>query len=178
MTETTQNSHSSGLPARSPWSHEEACRAAALWKAGATAVQIAGTLGKTRNAVLGKIGRLGLARTSNGQTRRPREGRPPVRRRQRDLARFAGPGWTPGRDARLDVLWQEGLSCDEIAVRLGSTENSIAARLTQRGLMEPECPEAFTDREWFIRNDTRFRAAMNRAVKRGVVSLPGDEVRP
>ncbi len=172
MTETTQNSPDAGTRTRNLWSQKETCRAADLWKAGVTAIQIADQLGKTRNAVLGKIGRLGLARTTNGRARRPREGRVPYRRRREVLVRRGTNGWTSERDVRLGVLWQEGLSCDEIAVRLGGTESAVVTRLAQRGLMEPESPEAFTDREWFARNDARFRAAMNRAVKEGSVTLP------
>ncbi len=176
MTVTPQDLTDRCFRTRSPWSQEEACRAAAMWKAGATAVQIADQLGKTRNAVLGKIGRLGLARTTNGQARRPRAGKVSNRLRRGYQSRGGAHGWTPERDSRLESLWHEDLSCDEIAVRLATTESAVEIRLTQRGLMEPECPEAFTGREWFARNEARFRAAMNRAVKRGDIALPADEV--
>jgi hypothetical protein len=136
-----------------------------------TAAEIACVLGKSRNAVLGKIGRLGLSRS--GRTARGPE--TTGGRRSRATAavprhrRFA---WSREHQARLVRHWKDGLATDEIAARLGCSETLVVERAAAAGLVSVEAPERHSSPRWFARNDARFRAAMQWAVDQGLVTLP------
>ena len=177
MTETSRKSRYRRPVPRSPWSAGDTEEVARLWTAGATASQIAKSLGKSRNSVLGKIGRLGLKRNGNGVTGqtycRPR--RPPGRRRERVPASqwFR---WTPGHESRLEEFWLDGLTAGEIAARFGCTEGAVSARAARLGLVRAEYPERYVSAQWFAENDARFVAAMRKALHSGRLQLPVDVV--
>jgi GcrA cell cycle regulator len=83
------------------WTDERVEQLRKLWSEGLSASQIATRLGDvTRNAVIGKVHRLGLAgraTTSRIKTLRPRKNVARVNKRQR-LSRFHSPGGALGRD--------------------------------------------------------------------------------
>jgi hypothetical protein len=171
MVEPTRKSQGGEDRALSPWTAREARRAADLWKTGLTAAEIACVLGKSRNAVLGKIARLGLSRS--GRTARGPDttggswsrATAPVPRHRR----FA---WSREHQARLVRHWKDGLATDEIAARLGCSETLVVERAAAAGLASVEAPERHSSPRWFARNDARFRAAMQWAVDQGLVTLP------
>jgi hypothetical protein len=153
------------------WTTRETRRAADLWKTGLTAAEIGCVLGKSRNAVLGKITRLGLSRS--GRTARGPQSTggcwsgvtaPALRHR-----RFA---WSREHQARLVRHWKDGLATDEIAARLRCSEAFVVERAAAAGLVSVEAPERHSSPRWFARNDARFRAAMEWAVDQGLVTLP------
>ena len=175
MTEISRSPRYRRPVARTPWSEADTAEVARLWIAGATASQIAKSIGKSRNSVLGKIGRLGLKRNGNGVTgqsyRRPR--RSSGRRRARVPASqwFR---WTQEHEARLEEHWLEGLTAGEIAARFGCTEGAVSARAARLGLVRAEYPERYASAQWFAENDARFVAAMRKALASGALQLPID----
>jgi GcrA cell cycle regulator len=56
---------------RTPWTADHIARAQAMWLAGRSAAAIGTALGLTRNAVIGKLSRLGVARGEAGEPARP-----------------------------------------------------------------------------------------------------------
>jgi GcrA cell cycle regulator len=58
------------------WTQEDSDAAATLWRQGLSAMQIGIRLRKTRNAVIGKIHRLGFTSENARETRRVRKARP------------------------------------------------------------------------------------------------------
>lgn len=175
MNETPRKSRYRRPVPRSPWSAGDTEQVARLWTSGATASQIAKSLGKSRNSVLGKIGRLGLKRNGNGVTgqtySRPRR---PVGRRRARVPASQWFRWTPDHEARLEEYWLDGLTADEIAVRFGCTEGAVSARAARLGLVRAEYPERYVSSEWFAENDARFVAAMRNALSSGKLELPDD----
>ena len=159
--------------ARSPWTDQEAEQAAELWKSGVTATAIARSLGKSRNAVLGKIGRLGLKRNGKPATgtgyRRPRRS-----------AKTAGPRiprtqwfrWSLRDEERLEKYWLDGLTAEEVAARIGCSAGAVNARAARLGLVRAEYPERYVSAEWFAHNNARFVSAMQRALEKGLERLP------
>ena len=153
------------------WTTRETRRAADLWKTGMTAAEIACVLGKSRNAVLGKIGRLGLSRS--GRTARgPRATGGCGCRAPAPVPRHRRFAWSREHQTRLVRHWKEGLASDEIAARLGCSEALVVERAAAAGLASVEPPERLASPRWFARNDARFRAAMQWAVDQGLVTLP------
>lgn len=169
MVESTRQS-AGDRPGPTPWTAPETRRVKDLWAAGMTAADIARALGKSRNAVLGKIGRLGLSR--NGVSIRRPEGRGPAKRAALPAPRPRRFAWSRDHQHRLVGLWKEGLAADEIAARLGCTEALVVERATAAGLATVEAPERHSSPRWFARNDARFRAAMQAALDRGLIALP------
>ena len=163
-----------GAPvARSPWTEQEAEMAAALWKSGSTATAIARSLGKSRNAVLGKIGRLGLKRSGKQATgvgyRRPRRHRKAA---GSGVSRTQWFRWTRFDEERLERFWLDGLTAEEVAARIGCTTGAVNARAARLGLVRAEYPERYVSAEWFAYNNVRFVAAMKRALDSGRERLP------
>ena len=171
--ESPRNGRYQAPVARSPWTEQEAEQAAELWKAGATATTIARSLGKSRNAVLGKIGRLGLKRNGNPATgigyRRPRRSATSVGSR---IPRAQWFRWTRMDEERLEQFWLDGLTAEEIAARIGCSTGAVNARAARLGLVRAEYPERYVSAEWFAHNNARFVAAMQRALDSGRERLP------
>lgn len=160
--------------ARSPWTDQETEQAAQLWKSGVTATAIARTLGKSRNAVLGKIGRLGLKRNGKPATgtnyRRPRQSKKTVGNR---ISRAQWFRWTLRDEERLEQFWIDGLTAEEVAARIGCSTGAVNARAARLGLVRAEYPERYVSAEWFAYNNARFVSAMQKALDCGRERLPG-----
>jgi GcrA cell cycle regulator len=74
-----------------PWSPDAVARLEALWRAGElSAAAIARTLGVTRNAVLGKVHRLGLSRGDSRRAAIRTSPQPAPTRKRRTVTRPAG----------------------------------------------------------------------------------------
>lgn len=127
-----------------PWSEARLDLLRKYWKAGKTASEIAALLGgTTRNAVVGKAHRLGLA----GRKSPIKRGVPGVAKPAAPKAAKPAPApapkradfWTPERIAIL----QEGYSVAgmqsiaTIAGRIGCTERRISDKASELGLMHP-----------------------------------------
>ena len=177
MTETSRKTRYRRPVPRSPWSDGDTAEVARLWTSGATASQIAKSLGKSRNSVLGKIGRLGLKRNGNGVTgqsySRPRR---PSRPRRARVPADQWFRWTSGHEAQLEEYWLDGLTADEIATRFGCTEGAVSARAARLGLVRAEYPERYVSAQWFAENNARFAAAMREALQSGRLQLPVDVI--
>ncbi len=146
-----------------------------MWSGGASATSIASRLGKTRNAVLGKIGRLGLSRKHQPAVVRERpSGSLPGQRQQTGVPRDGTLAWNPEMDRLLRRLWDDGYTTDEIATRMTRTEADIVGRAGRLGLLEPEPSERFADAGWFVRHNARFCRAMKRALDSGLERIPED----
>jgi GcrA cell cycle regulator len=74
---------------RTPWTPAHIERAQAMWLAGRSAAAIGTALGVTRNAVIGKLSRLGVVRSGEAEAPVPAESVPP---RLRPPARGLPPG--------------------------------------------------------------------------------------
>jgi hypothetical protein len=170
MVEPTRRSTREATLTVSSWTPREERRAADLWKTGLTATEIACVLGKSRNAVLGKIARLGLSRS--GRTPRPASATGRGSRATPSVPRHRRFAWSREHQARLARHWKEGLATDEIAARLGCSEALVVERAAAAGLASLEAPERHSSQRWFARNDARFRAAMQWAIDQGLVTLP------
>lgn len=171
MVESTRQSPGSAHRALSPWTARETRRAADLWKTGLTAAEIACVLGKSRNAVLGKIARMGLSRSGRA-ARGPDTAGGRWSRATAPVPRHRRFAWSREHQARLVRHWKDGLATDEIAARLGCSETLVVERAAAAGLASVEAPERHSSPRWFARNDARFRAAMQWAVDQGLVTLP------
>jgi hypothetical protein len=170
MVEPTRQSPGNETRALSPWTDRETRRAADLWKTGLTAAEIGCVLGKSRNAVLGKIARLGLSRS--GSTARGPQSTGGCNRATAPVPRHRRFAWSREHQTRLARHWREGLASDEIAALLGCSETLVVERAAAAGLVTVEAPARYSSPRWFARNDARFRAAMEWAVDRGLVTLP------
>lgn len=163
------------MSARASWTQEDVERATTMWSGGASATSIARRLGKTRNAVLGKIGRLGLSRKHQPTAiREVRSGSMPGQRQQPGVSPGGSLAWTPDEDRDLARLWDDGYTTDEIATRMTRAEADIVGRAGRLGLLVPEPTERFADAGWFVRHNARFCRAMKRALDSGLVRIPAD----
>ena len=101
------------------WNDERADRARTLWLSGQSADRIASTFGYavTRNAVMGKLQRMGLVGgRQGGKSPKP---------------------WTAEQDARLVELRKDSRTAPEIAQSLGRSQYAIQSRLRQLGVASP-----------------------------------------
>lgn len=87
----------------SVWTEEKTAQLKKLQADGDSAAEIAGAMGMTRNAVLGKLQRLGMAEEFH-------------------------PVWTEESTAELIKLWCEGLSYRQIGARLGLSRNTVMGK--------------------------------------------------
>ena len=124
------------------WSEERTRKAVDLWKLGHTAAQIAQALGGlTRNAVIGKLNRMGFRRSPGF-----------VGNRQ-----FTVP-WTTEREDRIRAMWLAGLLDHEIANQLGgTTASAVCHRRKLRG--------------WVQGSDDSRPAATRQSTAKRVVSI-------
>jgi hypothetical protein len=96
------------------WTTERLAQLRALWKQGLDNDQLATQLGDvTRGAVATALRRHGMR--SHLPKRTPRF-------------------WTPQRLAQLRALWAQGLSNDELAVKIGTTSNGVTNALRRHGM--------------------------------------------
>lgn len=95
-------------PEKFPWTPEQIDRAKALAADGATGSEIAEALGTSRNAVIGKLHRLGLRIGGD------RAGRP---------ANYKG-SWTAERTKQAKALFEQGHTYREIAALIGGLSGS------------------------------------------------------
>lgn len=109
------------------WTPERIEKAVTLFKEGLTATEIADQLnGPSRNAVMGKLHRLGHKR---GLSHRQAQKLSIVARE-----RAKEPSWTPERERRAIELFTEGATYNEIAETLGyTTKNAVQKYLNARG---------------------------------------------
>lgn len=102
---------------RGGWTEERVELLKRMWASEVSASDIAEAFGTTRNAVLGKIQRLGLADEFK-------------------------PVWTEEKVAQLIKCWCEGLSYRQIGARLGLSRNTVMGKGTRLNLSEkyPRAP--------------------------------------
>lgn len=114
------------------WTEATLARAKRLYEGGMTATEVAASLGTTRNAVCGKVDRLGWVR-------------PPVVPKR---AKHQG-SWTDERAETVKALWADGKSSGEIARAVTvpgwrPTRETICGKLWRMGLCgtrEPRAPK-------------------------------------
>jgi len=111
----------------SSWTPERTAKALDLWKQGFSAGEIANLIGGvTRNAVIGKLNRIGApARTGQARNIAARINGP----------KNADPAWTPQVVREVTRLYlEEGLTTILIGARLGITRQAVASKLTRLGV--------------------------------------------
>lgn len=102
------------------WTQERTDAVALLWKQGLSASEIAARFdGLTRNAVIGKVSRMGLHRSTA-----PRMSRLGVRKSP----------WTPEAIKALTRMLDGGYTVPQIAVALGVTRAAVKKRMMRTGL--------------------------------------------
>lgn len=110
------------------WSDAVVAKLKAMWAAGKSAGQIASALGGgiTRNAVIGKVHRLKLAKraTPNVQIKAAKV----ATDRQRPSA------WTQERVQQLTALWCAGTPAQDIALALGLSKGAVLTKRKVLGL--------------------------------------------
>jgi hypothetical protein len=117
------------------WTEASVNQLRRLWRAGLTAAKIVEVMGPpfTRNAILGKAWRLGLASRRERRAPRPVDPAAPnsgVRADGRSLPR----PWVPADDRLLGEYRAAGLTSEKIGEKLGRTKRAIERRAEIIGL--------------------------------------------
>ena len=131
------------------WTEARVATLSAMWRAGNTAGEIAKALGDTsRNAVIGKAGRLGLPRrevTSGGDA--AASDKPSIVRSVPNAYADGecGSDWTPERLELLEALWLDGTPTEEIARVLGLRRSEVIGKAQRLGLSIEARPNVFDE---------------------------------
>lgn len=136
-----------------PWTEDDVEQLVRLVSDGRSARQIAAELGYSRNAVIGKCGRMGL-RLAGGKARNDSK---PKRRVD---------SWTEETWRRLAEMWNAGRSSAEIAKSFGISESRVKQRAAERRDL---CPARANG--WNTRKAAQFRRAAGRYASRHDVRL-------
>lgn len=112
-----------------PWTATEDAQLVRAFDAGANLKDLARQHGRTRQAIHGRLYRLGkMPPWPFGMEKEPKAGREP------------GKPWTPEEDAELLRGHDAGLTIDQLAQRLGRGQNAVDVRLCSLGRGIDEAP--------------------------------------
>jgi hypothetical protein len=151
------------------WTDERIETLTRLWTDGQSASQIARKFGLTRNAIIGKVHRLGLYRNT-----------PHVPLRFADEAKTV---WTPDKTAELRNLWLTDKTREQIAEVLGEgfSTMSVGAKAKRLGLVNRRTGPHRPKRKNAVRSNTAADKVERATIKqafRGEMFEPLDGVTP
>lgn len=139
-----------------PWTDEETEQLVRMVADGKSAREIAVLFGRSRNAVIGRCGRLGL-RLAGGNARNDAKTKKRV------------DSWTEETWRRLAEMWNAGRSTAEIARAFGISESRVKQRAAERRDL---CPARANG--WNSRRASQCRSAAGRYASRHDVQLRDD----